>query len=167
MGHAMWKLIEIIFYIFNEPSSLIMLPFEDDDVVGEGDPRVNQLPADLQRLIRRRARRYLQYEPMFWLGVILFVVYVVIDIAWFIETPWLGVVGLLGFLLIYRFCYVPAHWSAIDRFLHDQSESGRMKYCLKCEYDLRGSDNDLCPDCGTATRIVRRRFATRKWRMRR
>lgn len=163
----MRKLIDFIFCLIIDPSHLILFPFEDSDVVAEADPRINQLPNELQRLIRRRARRYLQYQPMFWLGVILFLVYAVVVIAWFIKVPWLGVVGLLGFLLIYRLCYVPAHWSAIDRYLHEQSESGRMKYCLKCDFDLRGSDNDLCPDCGTATRIVHRRYATLKWRMRR
>lgn len=155
----MWKLCKTLLWIINDPWGWYLESPEPDG-------RIEQFPKELQKLIRKRGRQYLQYQPLFWLGGILAMMMVVVEIAWFIETPWLGAVGLLAFLPIYWFCYLPALWRAIDRYLYDHSESGRMKQCSNCEYDLRGTDGDQCPECGTDNRIVHIRYATRHWKMR-
>jgi hypothetical protein len=37
---------------------------------------------------------------------------------------------------------------AVERRMNEEARSGRLRYCLGCDFDLRGTVGEKCPECG-------------------
>jgi uncharacterized paraquat-inducible protein A len=42
-----------------------------------------------------------------------------------------------------------------SRFIRQQCPDGKPRYCLRCDYDLRGAEGAACPQCGAAAPTVK------------
>jgi hypothetical protein len=60
------------------------------------------------------------------------------------------------------YCVIVAYWYCTHRRLRKRVQAiitaelgdGKLHHCLDCGYDLRGSDGELCPECGQPIRVA-------------
>jgi len=128
------------------------------------------VPTATRLMLRQRLRDRMRRDWSFWVGI-LFLVYGVTAVAIFVDQridAWINPVkypfGLapiwMTFLSVCYWALFPAAFlytarrSALERLLDIDMNSGKLRRCWMCDYDLRGSDADECPECGASTKLT-------------
>jgi hypothetical protein len=75
---------------------------------------------------------------------------------------WIGFVclGLFALFFVLLMVRAPRFERALDARLDVELRTGRFVSCMACDYDLRGTRDDVCPKCGESVWIAdwRRKF---------
>ena len=134
----------------------LILPFlpppgkRDDDI-----PETRHLSRKVRGLIHNEAQKRLVRQPHAWLWLVVFVGINVVGVLYLFDSCFGEV---LVFALVVSVSYlllIPALRQATRSYLSEHAENGKMKECLECGYDLRGTPGDTCSECGSWIRVDR------------